>query len=51
MEKFFTAVLVTIGLVVLHEVATPQTVETVSSEIVLSEISWQKSTLLQRKTQ
>lgn len=45
MEKFFTAVLVTIGLIVLYEVKMPQTAENVSSDIVLSEISFQKSTL------
>ena len=43
MEKFLTAVLVTIGLVILHETTTPHTVETSSSEIVLSEISFQPS--------
>lgn len=43
MEKFLTAVLVTIGLMILHEAATPHTVETGSPQIVVSEISFQLS--------
>lgn len=40
MEKFFTAILITISLVILHNMTTAKTTETISSEIVLSEVSF-----------
>jgi hypothetical protein len=48
MEKFLTAVLVTFGLVILHNISSSETTEVLSSEMVLSEVSFQPSILLRR---
>ncbi len=48
MEKFLTALLVTFGLVILHNVTSVPITESQSSGVIFSEISFQENTLLYR---